>query len=635
MAYEYGATGERTKLTYPDGREVTYNYDEKLQLSSIIGNGEETRYTYDDLGRLSSKTFANGVTQGYTYMLGGNLASMESSDKQGVLDKYFYSYNKAGLIDGIDRNRRGLDKVSGRYEYSYDAIGRLTKTTHDGITKAAYEYDAFGNRTAMSEIFADTSENIKTAYTYDVLDRLIETKELNSSQAILKTYDYDNRGNQTKEFINGILQKSFTFDATNMLSKVIDKDKGELENFYNGLGFRVTSTRPEERIEYLCDLSKDYYNLLERTVNGETESFVYDNNVISMSKSGNNYYYLQDELGSPMYMTGTDGAAVSAYAFDDFGRNIDPFTGKVRNNRKHNVQKHAYTTSDNIVQPFAFTGYQEDEVSGLKFAQARFYSADNGRFIGEDQVRGFEQVPETQNHYLYCLNTPIIAIDRNGKLLHLLIGAAVGGFVNGGLEYLDQKLSGEEIDWKKVRLSAAQGAIEGTAIATGCAGLAMGVQFVTDAVFNNAKDSLDGELTTEEKISNVIGAGVNALAVGGMMKATGILAKNAPKIANKLFQNGQHPVLEKIASEFIAQGEMVNDVNGIKDIAKGIGKNTLDSIAKYAFSYAPDAMEAAKMVFCYTMQEHVIDFAYNRITAGVDSKIDNLVNRVGGIVCEG
>ncbi len=65
-------------------------------------------------------------------------------------------------------------------------------------------------------------------------------------------------------------------------------------------------------------------NLIERTVNGETESFIYDKNVVSMGKSGNNYYYLQDELGSPMYMTGTEGVAVSSYAFDDFGRNVDP-----------------------------------------------------------------------------------------------------------------------------------------------------------------------------------------------------------------------------------------------------------------------------------------------------------------------
>lgn len=32
----------------------------------------------------------------------------------------------------------------------------------------------------------------------------------------------------------------------------------------------------------------------------------------------------------------------------------------------------------------------------------------------------------------------------------------------------------------------------------------------------------------------------------------------------------KHPVLEKIASEFIAQGELVNEVNGIKEIGKGI-----------------------------------------------------------------
>ncbi|WP_026667894.1 RHS repeat-associated core domain-containing protein, partial [Butyrivibrio sp. AE2005] len=411
VAYEYGATGERTKLTYPDGREVIYNYDDRLQLSSVIGNGEETTYAYDEIGRLVSKNFANGVSQAYKYMPGGNLESMTSTDKQGVLDKYFYSYNNSGLISGIDRNRRGLDKVSGRYEYSYDAIGRLTKTTHDGITKASYEYDAFGNRTSMSET------ETKTSYTYDVLDRLVEAKELNNSQAILKTYDYDKRGNQTREFIDGLLQKTFTFDATNMLSKVVDKDKGELENHYNGLGFRVASTRPEERIEYLCDLSKDYYNLLERTVNGETESFVYDNNVISMSKSGNNFYYLQDELGSPMYMTGTDGAAVSAYAFDDYGRNIDPFTGKVRNNRNQNASKHAYTTNGNIIQPFAFTGYQEDEVSGLKFAQARFYSADIGRFIGEDQFAGLQNSSSTLNKYLYCENSPIDFVDNNGKWL--------------------------------------------------------------------------------------------------------------------------------------------------------------------------------------------------------------------------
>ncbi len=69
----------------------------------------------------------------------------------------------------------------------------------------------------------------------------------------------------------------------------------------------------------------------------------------------------------------------------------------------------------NIIQPFAFTGYQEDEVSGLKFAQARYYNSAIGRFVGEDQVRGNIENPETQNHYLYCRNDPEVYIDKNGK----------------------------------------------------------------------------------------------------------------------------------------------------------------------------------------------------------------------------
>lgn len=327
---------------------------------------------------------------------------MASSDKEGELDKYFYSYDNSDLISEIQRNRRGLEAVSGQYDYKYDAIGRLTESSHNGQVKSTYEYDAFGNRTSLVE------ENTKTAYKYDVLDRLVEAKELNNSQAIVKTYDYDKRGNQTKEFVDGLLQKTFTFDATNMLAKVTDANKGELENQYNGLGYRVASTRPEEKIEYLCDLSRDYYNLLERTVNGETESFVYDNNVISMSKAGNSYYYLQDELGSPMYMTGTDGVAVSSYAFDDFGRNIDPRTGKQR--------KHEYKVEGNIIQPFAFTGYQEDEVSGLKFAQARFYDASTGRFQSEDNVKGFIETPFTLNHYGYCWENPVGIVDNDGNI---------------------------------------------------------------------------------------------------------------------------------------------------------------------------------------------------------------------------
>ncbi len=65
VGYEYNSIGEKTKLTYPDGRQALYNYDEEGKLLSITGDGEETSYTYDEIGRLVEKLLPNGVKQDY------------------------------------------------------------------------------------------------------------------------------------------------------------------------------------------------------------------------------------------------------------------------------------------------------------------------------------------------------------------------------------------------------------------------------------------------------------------------------------------------------------------------------------------------------------------------------------------
>lgn len=409
VSYEYGKTGEKTKLVYPDGREAVYTYDDRNFLSSISANGNDTKYTYDTIGRLTSKAFPNGVTQAYSYLPGGYLESMVSSDKKGRLDKYLYSYD-GGQISKINRERRDLNAVSGQYEYQYDSLGRLISSSLNGKPRSSYTYDAFGNRKSLSDGIS------RTDYSYDDLDRLTSSIVRDSSNnETSNIYSYDRRGNQVALTSGDIIKKTFKYDAMGKMTHATDTEKGDISYTYNGLGFRVESQRPEEKIEYLCDLSKDYYNLLERTVNGETESFIYDNNVVSMNRGGNNYYYLQDELGSTMYLTGTDGLTVDAYAYDDFGRRVDPYTGKLRNRLGKDNKPHACTKNGNIIQPFAFTGYQEDEVSELNFAQARYYNPETGRFNAEDWVRGYKHRPDTINHYAYCLNSPSNRVDVNGK----------------------------------------------------------------------------------------------------------------------------------------------------------------------------------------------------------------------------
>ena len=113
-----------------------------------------------------------------------------------------------------------------------------------------------------------------------------------------------------------------------------------------------------------------------------------------------------------MYLTGTDGSAYNPYAYDPFGNMLDPTTGK-RRRAPENKQRKAYTREGNLIQPFTFTGYREEE-NGLYYAQARSYDTKAGRFTGEDRIRGIITLPDTINHYIYCLNNPTVYADYNG-----------------------------------------------------------------------------------------------------------------------------------------------------------------------------------------------------------------------------
>lgn len=402
VSYEYGPYDQESLVSYPGGKKVEYSYDAFGRLISISEDSasDKVGYSYDEAGRLMSKTFPNGIRTTFGYYKGGLLKSLSSADGQGVLDEYVYKYNAASSVTDIERYRRGLDKISGVYHYEYDNLGRLTKSSRDGEMLASYEYDAFGNRTQMKE--AQT----QTTYQYDKLDRMLTSVTRNASgEEFFNSYSYDNRGNQVAVTSGDVLKKTFTFNVMGKMVKATDSELGEATYNYNGLGFIVESTRPDEKIEYLNDISRDYFNLIERSVNGETESFVYDDNVVSMDKGGESYYYILDELGSAMYLTGTDGHAVNTYAYDDFGRNVDPATG--------NTEK--CTRNRNVFQPFTFTGYTEDAVTGFKFAQARFYDAKTGRFNAEDKVRGYVDKPYTFNHYNYCFNNPVEFVDNDGN----------------------------------------------------------------------------------------------------------------------------------------------------------------------------------------------------------------------------
>ena len=394
-------------MTYPDGKTVFYGYDEQLRLSELKEGDSIITYAYDPLGRLCEKQFPNGTKTTYAYDRKDQLTELAHSDKEGILDRYTYLYDLLGNKTGITKERRGLTEESGSYHYGYDVLGRLSEIQKDGQMQTRYGYDAFGNRTWKEE------SGERTSYQYNALNRMVSEKH----GEILRAYRYDKRGNLTSIQENGAWKKQYVYGAINRLEEAVDAAGKQARYQYNGLGHRVGKQEgvlPKEKLEkldpqsrigmeignsqqitYTLDLTRQYYNLLERTEENRNQRYFWDGNVAAYEENGERNYYLQDELGSPLRIEDSAGILKESYGYGAFGEDLYQNQGKI--------------------QPFGYTGYQRDETAGTYYAQAREYLAENGRFAGQDLIAGFMDLPFSMNRYSYCFNAPMILVDLDGQ----------------------------------------------------------------------------------------------------------------------------------------------------------------------------------------------------------------------------
>ncbi len=457
VSYEWGAQGERKSTTYPGGQQTAYTYDSMQRLTAVQIRGtqhdrnsaeelQNITYSYDPEGRLTEKTFPGGIRTTWQYDGQDGLpVSLTHEDKEGVLDQYTYAYDPMGNKTAVTRQRRGLPQESGLYAYAYDPLGRLTAVAKDGATLRDYTYDPFSNRARMT----DHRKGSTTAYTYDAADRLTASEETTGEGRTRKTYEYDNRGNLTKELQEGIPVHSYAYNAMDRLAKAWSHTpdgavQTETSYYYNGLGQRVgksmytgaagrttgTMGQPADsmaaavREDYLPDLTRPYHNLLSVTRNdgSPAQTFYWDSNAAAMEENGTLHYYLQDEMGSPLRVSGYDSTDSMAdgnhgaidtyltYGYDEFGNDLARTTGK---ELEEAGIPNPYTMQGEG-QPFGYTGYRYDTDSATYFAQAREYDPQTGRFHAQDVIAGNGAVPVTLNRYGYCLGNPVGMVDLDG-----------------------------------------------------------------------------------------------------------------------------------------------------------------------------------------------------------------------------
>jgi RHS repeat-associated protein len=156
--------------TNPENGTVTYEYDAAHHVTKRTdAKGQETRYTYDQYGRLTN-------TKHYV-LVSGVMTEQTAQSVEYYYDASPHSANAAGRLAQV-RFYDGTQIMA--YEYSYNTAGRVTdqRLAYDGLY-----------------IDTDLSPHVDAHYSWDSEGRLF-TLEYPSSGPLYVT-DYDNMGRQS------------------------------------------------------------------------------------------------------------------------------------------------------------------------------------------------------------------------------------------------------------------------------------------------------------------------------------------------------------------------------------------------------------------------------------------------------
>ena len=106
VQYSYNNNGQRSSITYPGNKTVSYTYDAANRLTGIdltdFSVSSVFSVVYNNANRLTGLTYPNGVTATYTRA-------------------------EAGRLTGIKYSKSGSDFIDRTYEYN--ALGQITKRT--------------------------------------------------------------------------------------------------------------------------------------------------------------------------------------------------------------------------------------------------------------------------------------------------------------------------------------------------------------------------------------------------------------------------------------------------------------------------------------------------------------------------
>lgn len=146
----YDSVGNRTKRESPSGYQLQFLYDKRDRRSEIhMPCGTVVLSKFDGYDREIERFVPGGIHRSCEFDGTGKLLSCSLNRGEKTHASRAYKYDKAGRITQIDDSRRG------KYQYYYDADGKLIKAELPSGETERYECDAAGNMDNAPSILGD------------------------------------------------------------------------------------------------------------------------------------------------------------------------------------------------------------------------------------------------------------------------------------------------------------------------------------------------------------------------------------------------------------------------------------------------------------------------------------------------
>jgi RHS repeat-associated protein len=268
----YDATGMTINSTDPGGS-IQYIYNPEDKVKNISSPSGTIAIGYDDYGYQNSLSDPDAGDISYVYNAFGELTSQ--TDAKGTLQQF--TYDNAGRI--LTKSWSGGETIT----HNYDPVSRsLRSIVSSSGAKQRFEYDQF-NRVHLRVDSLDNNNRFTAVYTYDDLTSKIENVLLNNSVSV--DYNYNNFGYvQNVSIGNDALWIANSMNRYGIVNNFTFGNQATTSISFDSNGFvdGIATSRNDKFIQnWSYDFNPSTGNLNSRTGltsggNSITENFTFD-----------------------------------------------------------------------------------------------------------------------------------------------------------------------------------------------------------------------------------------------------------------------------------------------------------------------------------------------------------------------